>query len=72
MSIDYEQVQREWRRLKGNLTRATGAGDDLRIIAVCQDAEASFSRFGFPDRWALFQRAYDDAALRITMSNPFH
>lgn len=64
-SIDYAQVSRCWRRNKSALTRARNRNDDRKVLEVCEQAFSDFEAFGYPDDWALFKRAGEDAAWRL-------
>jgi len=53
--------QRQYRQLKGNLTRAEKAGHPGRIIDECINALEIFMATGYPDDWSRWRRALDDA-----------
>ena len=55
----------EYRRLKGNLTRAINSGSHVRVIRACEKAFRSFEQYSYPDDWHRWQRANDDAAYAL-------
>lgn len=59
--MSYTLTQQEFRNLKTRLTRAQNTGDHDKIIAECERALAIFDDKGWPDDWARWQRALDDA-----------
>lgn len=70
--IDYARMNRAWPQQRAALTRAIRAWQrapeaDLeaareKIAAVCKAAVAEWNAIGaWPDDWARFQRALDDA-----------
>lgn len=61
--IDYARMQRISRGQKSALTRAVNSGDLDKIIAVCGKAVREWNEIGaWPDDWARWQRAIDDAS----------
>jgi hypothetical protein len=61
-SIDYDRMQQVWPKQKRALATAVRTGDANRIAAVCVDVVHVWDEIGaWPDDWALFQRALDDA-----------
>lgn len=56
---------RNYRIQKRALTIAEHRGFDHVIVQVCDDALASFARFGWPDDWSRWERARTDALGRI-------
>lgn len=63
--IDYERMQRVFPRQKAALTRAVNTKDPERIAKACKDAVAEWNEIGaWPDDWARWQRALDDALPR--------
>lgn len=60
--IDYDRMNREWPKQKAALTRAVKTGDPEKIAVVCKKTVAEWDEIGaWPDDWARFQRALDDA-----------
>ena len=60
--IDYARMQREWPKQKRRLTLAVKSGDYERVLKVCALTVAEWDEIGaWPDDWALFERALDDA-----------
>jgi hypothetical protein len=60
--IDYARMQQVWPKQKRALAAAVRTADADRIAAVCIDAIRVWDEIGaWPDDWALFQRALDDA-----------
>lgn len=53
--------KREFSTLKGRLTRAINSKDPAKVIAECDHAFAVFGDRAWPDDWARWQRAKDDA-----------
>ena len=58
-------LSQEVRRLKGRLTRVVKSGNNDNIIVECRYAYTVFDRVGWPDCWANWQRAEDDARVNI-------
>jgi hypothetical protein len=56
--------QKEYRRLKSNLTRAINSGDPEKILATVTAAREQFEREGFPDYWPRWRNAASDIAFR--------
>lgn len=60
--IDYDRMKKVWPRQKAALTRAVNSGDPEKIAKVCKAAVIEWDAIGcWPDDWARFQRALDDA-----------
>lgn len=60
--IDYARMNRVWPKQKAALTRAIKTKDPEKIARVCKAAVAEWNEIGaWPDDWARFQRALDDA-----------
>jgi hypothetical protein len=60
--IDYARMAKVYPRQKAALTRAVKSGDPERIAKACKDAVAVWDEIGaWPDDWARWQRALDDA-----------
>lgn len=57
--------QREYRLLKGALTRAERSGKPEWIIEECEAALARFDVIGWPDDWSRWERAKNDAELKL-------
>jgi len=57
--------QREYRRLKSNLTRATNSGDPLKVIKACREARDAFEGCVWPDDWNRWASAHRDAAHQL-------
>lgn len=53
------------RHHKAALTRAKNSGKPEAIIAACDAAFAEFDRTTYPDNWSLWQRARDDATMKL-------
>lgn len=73
MSIDYQAVQAKFRSQKAALTRAVNSEDPGKVRAACQKAVREWGAAPFngawPDDWARWQRALDDA---FGWRNPHH
>jgi len=54
-------TQKEYRRLKGRLTRVINQKDTEKIITEVDYAEKIFEEKGFPDFWNRWERARADA-----------
>lgn len=63
--MSYILTQREYRRLKGRLTRALNTRDPRKIRQEARYGLAIFERDGYPDEWSRWQRAYDDAGFAL-------
>lgn len=64
--IDYERAKREGPKLKTILTRARNVPDPSKrwvaTLNACKSAVATWDMWGaWPDGWATWQRALDDA-----------
>lgn len=57
----YALTRKDHSRLKGRLTRAVRSGNPDRVIAERDYAFAIFERDGYPDDWARWERAAEDA-----------
>lgn len=60
-TIDYEAMNRELPKLRAALTRAKTKRDPLKILSAVEDAVEAFTRIGWPDQWATWRVALDDA-----------
>lgn len=60
---DYEALNRMIKRQRAALTRAVNSGDTERVVVACRDAVREWNAPGamWPDDWAHWQRALDDA-----------
>lgn len=67
----YTLTQKEYRNLKSRLTRVINKKDPEKIIAECQYAINLFAERGYPDDWARWQRALDDAMFSKQRSQPW-
>ena len=64
--MTYEEANKECRRLKGRLTRAKNSGHPKRILDEVAQAYAQFDKMpAWPDNWALWERAKDDAEYEL-------
>jgi hypothetical protein len=61
--------QKEYKRLKGRLTRAINSGDSRKIMDEAASGMLAFEDTGFPDDWSRWQRAYDDAQMKLNYAN---
>lgn len=60
--IDYDRMQRTMPKHKAALTRAVKAGDLEKVKTACAKAVKEWDEIGaWPDDWARWQRALDDA-----------
>ena len=60
--IDYARMKRVFPKQKAALTRAVKTKDAEKIAAVCKAAVQEWNEIGaWPDDWARWQRALDDA-----------
>jgi hypothetical protein len=57
----YSLTRREHIAAKSRLTKAQKRGDPGVVIAVCNNVLKLFEEKGFPDDWARWERARDDA-----------
>ena len=62
MPIDYARMQRTFPKQKAALTRAVKTGDLEKILDTTRRTIAEWDEIGaWPDDWAHWQRAIDDA-----------
>jgi hypothetical protein len=63
MTIDYATMQKNFPKQKAALSRAVKSGDVEKIKATCKKTVAEWDAAGgaWPDDWARWQRALDDA-----------
>lgn len=66
----YTLTQKEYKRLKTRLTKAVNSKDDDKIIKECNYALNIFNEKGYPDSWANWTRAKDDALIRKQLNAP--
>jgi hypothetical protein len=60
--IDYERMNRILPGQRAALTRAIKSGDKEKVAAACQKAVKEWNECGgWPDQWATWQIALDDA-----------
>lgn len=60
--IDYARMQREHRKQKAALTRATRSGDVDKLVLTIRDTIRVWDEIGaWPDDWSRWQVALDDA-----------
>lgn len=61
--IDYAAAQREFVKQKSALTRAINSGDPDKVVLACRNAVREWNQpaRSWPDDWARWQRALDDA-----------
>lgn len=52
----------EYSKLKANLTRAKNSGDGRKVLAAVEKAVEVFETKIWPDDWALWRGALDDAS----------
>jgi hypothetical protein len=52
----------EWRKQKAALTRAINSGDPRKVLAACEKVVADWNTKVWPDDWARWRRALEDAA----------
>ena len=60
---DYAAAKKMLTRQKSQLTRAVNTGDPEKVAEACRDAIREWNQPGmfWPDDWARWQRALDDA-----------
>lgn len=61
---DYTLTQREYTNLKSRLTRARNTKDPDKILKEVLHAEAIFRERGWPDSWANWEVAKQDALIK--------
>ena len=62
---DYTLTRSELTKLKAALTRAKRSGDPIKIQKTVQQAFLRFETVGYPDCWQDWQRAEDDAWIKL-------
>ncbi len=67
----YTLTPEEHKVLNGRLDLAIRVGDDERIIAECDRAEAIFSERGYPDDWSRWERARMDVLMKQAHCKPW-
>lgn len=67
MALDYAIENKMFRTFKGRLTRAKNSGDPRKVIAAVAEFDAYYSQPGkvYPDDWARWERAKDDALFEL-------
>ncbi len=66
----YSLTQAEYKKLKTALTRAINSKDPDKIIKTVNHAEAIFEEKGFPDAWARWKVAKEDAEFAKMRGHP--
>lgn len=70
--IDYDAARREMPKLKAALTRAKNGGDPVKVLAAIEQALDAFDRWGaWPDQWATWKVALDDAFWTFSRSDAY-
>jgi len=70
MTINYDQLKKEFPKLKAALTRAQNTKDPQKLLAAAEKGLARFEEIGFPDQWHRWERAKDDAKFAIARGLP--
>ena len=60
---DYTLTQKEYKSLKGALTRAKNSKCSQKVLTAVDRAFNVFNQKGWPDDWSNWQRAKDDALM---------
>jgi len=63
--MNFALVQKKYPALKAALTRAYNSNDPVKLKKAAETALAFFEENGWPDNWALFERAKDDAEFAL-------
>jgi hypothetical protein len=60
-------TQAQFRAAKSRLTRAVNSGDPQKVIDTVADQFRDWNDgdYAWPDDWARWQRAHDDAAMKL-------
>ncbi|KKN84386.1 hypothetical protein LCGC14_0288480 [marine sediment metagenome] len=58
--MDYDALNKAYRKAKGALTRAQNSDDPRKVIAAVTAARAAFDRDGYPDLWPRWRIAVSD------------
>lgn len=61
-------TKEEYRKLKSALTRAKNSGDPKKVLAAVENAVAVFNAKIWPDDWALWRIALEDASSAARMA----
>jgi hypothetical protein len=62
---DPNAMRRELPKLKAALTRAKNSGDPKRVIETVDHAFKRFEEIGWPDQWATWNIAREDALFAL-------
>ena len=60
-SINYEALNKAYRKQKAALTRAKNSNDPLKVLAAVESAVKDFNAYGWPDQWATWRIALNEA-----------
>lgn len=63
--------QKEYNRMKANLTRAQNTKDPQKVLDECAKAFQIFDEKGYPDAWHLWQAAQDTAQMALNYGIPY-
>lgn len=66
---DYTLTQAEFVRLKSKLAQTVKRNNHDEIIRVCTEALGIFEKRGYPDSWADWERAKEDAEFAKRMAS---
>ena len=61
-------TKQEFTKQKARLTRATNSGDPLNVLKAVEDTVSEWSGKAWPDDWARWARALDDAYYKFVRS----
>ena len=64
--------QKEYNRLKANLTRAQNTKDTKKVLEECNRAFTIFDEQGYPDAWHRWEAAQRTAQMAINYGIPYH
>lgn len=70
MPYDQERFQKEYRAIKGKITKAKNSKDPHKLIKVINEAERVFNEVGFPDCWMHWESLRDSARYQIRNAPP--
>lgn len=62
---DWTWTKAAWRGCRASLTRALNTKDPERILKAVRKAVVQFNQRGWPDSWARWRVAYEDAKLAL-------
>ena len=71
-SNNISDFNREYRRLKGRLTKAINSNDCFKVINEVHYAQNRFNSLGWPDDWSDWVRAYNDACFQEAQIGRIH